>query len=74
MALLQKDIDAAAPSSRPLSKAASSAGAESAEDQDDAQDEALWETKFADSQDTLARLAAQSQAHRSAGRTKKIGP
>ena len=39
----------------------------------DAQDEALWESKFAASQDTLARLAAQSRAHRSAGRTKKIG-
>lgn len=29
----------------------------------DAQDEALWESKFAASQDTLARLAAQSRSH-----------
>ena len=39
----------------------------------DAQDEALWESQFVASQDTLARLAAQARAHRSAGRTKKIG-
>ena len=38
----------------------------------DAQDDALWDQEFADSQETLSRLAAQSRAHREAGRTKRI--
>ncbi len=38
----------------------------------DAQDDAFWDQEFADSQDTLSRLAAQSRAHREAGRTKRI--
>ncbi len=43
-----------------------------AEADSDAQDDALWDQEFADSQDTLSRLAAQSRAHREAGRTKRI--
>lgn len=39
----------------------------SAEADSDAQDDALWDQEFADSQDTLRCLAAQSRAHREAG-------
>lgn len=75
MALLQKDMN------WPTSyRDAETDKPESAETEEvrptadaDAQDEQLWETAFANSQDTLSRLAAQSRAHREAGRTKKIG-
>ena len=40
----------------------------------DAQDDREWDETFAASQDVLARLAARSQAHRDAGRTKRINP
>lgn len=43
-----------------------------AETDADVQDDSLWDREFADSQDTLSRLAAQSRAHREAGRTKRI--
>ena len=39
----------------------------------DAADDQEWDRAFAASQETLARLAARSRAHREAGRTKKIG-
>lgn len=76
MALLQKDIDVPAsykdigtdkPESAEIEEARLTADA-------DIHDEKQWENAFANSQDTLSRLAAQSRAHREAGRTKKIGP
>ena len=41
---------------------------------EDAQDDQTWDAAFAASQDTLARLAAQSRAYRAEGRTKRINP
>jgi len=73
MALLQKGVDAAPLSNRPAPDGAQSTGSENTVLDADAQDEALWGTKFAASPDTLDKLAARSQAHRDAGRTKKIG-
>ena len=65
MALLQKDKDAAVhqtalPDNSGIEQNLPVAG------DGEAQDEALWEKAFAASQDTLARLAAQSRAHRKA--------
>lgn len=75
MALLQKDMKLPI-----LYKGAETDKPESVETKEvrltadaDAQDEELWAAEFAASQDTLSRLAAQSRAHRAAGRTKKIG-
>ncbi len=75
MALIQKDIPAPA-----LQRSSKTDDLQNSEAEKialaadaDAQDEALWESKFTASQDTLAHLAAQARAHRSAGRTKKIG-
>ena len=73
MALLQKDVDAAPSRNHTVPDGAQSAGSENTAMDADAQDEALWEAKFAASQEILAQLAARSQAHRDAGRTKKIG-
>ncbi len=73
MALLQKDIDTASLDHASVTDKPELKEIHPVMDDADAQDEALWESKFAASQDTLAHLAARARAHRSAGRTKKIG-
>ena len=75
MALLQKDINSPALHKDPETDKPECAETEEAPltADADAQDEKRWESAFANSQDTLSRLAAQSRAHREAGRTKKIG-
>lgn len=75
MAMLEKDATRFHPSSATMAYPTEEAKAvttSSVEADSDAQDDALWDQEFAASQDTLSRLAAQSRAHREAGRTKKI--
>lgn len=74
MALTQKDVNATYFKGERSHKVKNKVVADNpcVTDDADARDDCEWDCAFAVSQDTLARLAAQSRAHRDAGRTKRI--